>query len=285
MIPAQLRDGDCDDDEGEGHSHGGVIKFDRQSVIDALHGNTGNVSLTVTGNTTDGISFTGSDTIKVTNKGKLETVKTSVVITSPQARDYNTSEKITLDFSVAPGLPSGAKLTAALDGKAVTDGQVISLARMTGNHTLAVTVTEKSGIVARSTVVFRVVISAAAQLSSGTFDLGSHSDVSVRVQFLAGYDVRQIDLSTVDMNVQGAVIHGSLSSSTTGDSDHDGVTDRTIKFDRDAIDSALHGKSGYVTVTITGKLKDGTSFSGTCKVKVPSASGGDDDGHHSDSHD
>jgi hypothetical protein len=47
-----------------------MVKFDRQAVIRALGGRTGNISLTVTGKLNNGPEFTGSDTIKVINPGK-----------------------------------------------------------------------------------------------------------------------------------------------------------------------------------------------------------------------
>lgn len=47
-----------------------MVKFDRQAVITALAGTTGNVTVTVSGQLNDGRSFTGTDMVKVINPGK-----------------------------------------------------------------------------------------------------------------------------------------------------------------------------------------------------------------------
>ena len=47
-----------------------MVKFDRQALIAALDGRTGDIKLTVSGKLKSGYAFTGSDTIKVINPGK-----------------------------------------------------------------------------------------------------------------------------------------------------------------------------------------------------------------------
>jgi len=47
-----------------------MVKFDRQAVISALGGITGQITMTVSGKLNNGPAFTGSDTIKVINPGK-----------------------------------------------------------------------------------------------------------------------------------------------------------------------------------------------------------------------
>ena len=47
-----------------------MVKFRREDLIEYLDGATGEVTLTVTGDLTDGTSFEGSDTIRVKSKGK-----------------------------------------------------------------------------------------------------------------------------------------------------------------------------------------------------------------------
>ncbi|MFC1981783.1 choice-of-anchor Q domain-containing protein [Chloroflexota bacterium] len=47
-----------------------MVKFDRQELKDYLGETTGDVTLTVSGELTDGTPFEGSDTIKVINNGK-----------------------------------------------------------------------------------------------------------------------------------------------------------------------------------------------------------------------
>ncbi|MFC1874422.1 hypothetical protein ACFLYX_03875 [Chloroflexota bacterium] len=47
-----------------------MVKFDRQAVIAALAGRTGDITLTVNGELANGLRFSGTDTIKVINPGK-----------------------------------------------------------------------------------------------------------------------------------------------------------------------------------------------------------------------
>jgi hypothetical protein len=47
-----------------------MVKFDRQAVITALAGKTGDIGMTVTGQLNNGHVLTGSNTIKVIDPGK-----------------------------------------------------------------------------------------------------------------------------------------------------------------------------------------------------------------------
>ena len=68
-IPAEDSPTEVGDYDDDGISDL-MVKFDRQALIQYLDGATGDITLTVTGELTDGTPFEGSDTIRVIKKGK-----------------------------------------------------------------------------------------------------------------------------------------------------------------------------------------------------------------------
>jgi hypothetical protein len=65
-IPAEAHPTEVDDHDNDG-IHDLMVKFDRQALIEYLGGATGEVTLTVSGELSDGAPFEGSDTITVIN--------------------------------------------------------------------------------------------------------------------------------------------------------------------------------------------------------------------------
>jgi hypothetical protein len=56
---------------------------------------------------------------------------------------------------------------------------------------------------------------------------------------------------------------------TSKDDDYDHrAHGRMVKFSLKAVISALDGQTGYIIMTVSGQLKDGTRFSGSDRVKV-----------------
>jgi len=72
------------------------------------------------------------------------------------------------------------------------------------------------------------------------------------------------------LNVLGTLINAQLTPTSVGDYDGDKVPDRMVKFERQAVIAALvqAGKTGDVTLTVTGQLNDGRAFIGTDTIKV-----------------
>jgi hypothetical protein len=68
-ISAQLNPTSVGDYDKDGVADR-MVKFSRQAVISALRDKTGDITMTVNGQLTDGLRFSGSDTIKVIKPGK-----------------------------------------------------------------------------------------------------------------------------------------------------------------------------------------------------------------------
>jgi hypothetical protein len=95
--------------------------------------------------------------------------------------------------------------------------------------------------------------------------------LTVYVELPEGYDVNDIDVSTVKLN--GTISANALASNQVGDYDGDGIDDILVKFNRTQVItfiSAAH--TGVFNLTagfvVTGKLVTGVSFEGSDVVKV-----------------
>lgn len=87
-----------------------------------------------------------------------------------------------------------------------------------------------------------------------------------------GYDVRAIDGATVTLDDIPAVTgkYGwaapQANACNVADYDADGVLERMVKFEREAVQAIVEPPE--TTVTIKGQLTDGTSFEGTAVLRV-----------------
>ena len=77
-----------------------------------------------------------------------------------------------------------------------------------------------------------------------------------------------INVTTVRLKVNGTEIAAQLTPTSVGDYDKDGVADRMVKFDRQAVIAALASRTGDITLTVSGELANGWGFSGTDTIKV-----------------
>jgi len=222
---------------------------------------TGNVA--VTDKAGNSASFT-------TSPFKIDKTKPAISVNSPQAKDYLTSESIQLDFSATDATSGVGNLVAALDSTPVTNGQVINLETMAGSHTLTVSATDNAGNSHRAEVTFQVVIEATVDINPDTLNLKSKSDknaITAYIELPAGYSVTDINVATVKLKVNGTEIVAQLTPTSVGDYDKNGVADRMVKFDRQAVVAALAGRTGDITLTVSGELTNGR-FSGTDTIKV-----------------
>jgi len=85
------------------------------------------------------------------------------------------------------------------------------------------------------------------------------------------YDVADINVSTIMLN---DTIPAELSPTAIGDYDNDGIPDLMVKFNRTEIAEFILSKGimvGNITLTITGRLYDGTMFedSDVIRVRMP----------------
>jgi predicted lipoprotein with Yx(FWY)xxD motif len=110
------------------------------------------------------------------------------------------------------------------------------------------------------------------------------------IELPEGYDPTDIDVSTVTLNSE---LNAELTPTTVGDHDADGVADRMVKFNRSTVIALLAGTKGirlWLTergddawpfkhgtefeMTVSGKLTDGTLFSGMDVIRAINPGGG-----------
>ena len=202
---------------------------------------------------------------------KIDKTKPTISINSPGAGPYLTSESITVGYAVSDALSGVDAGAATLDGVPVANGQEVKLATMAGRHTFQVSVADRAGNAEARSVEFVVLIAAVVNIRPDSLSLGSQSDksaVTAYVEFPAGYDVAQIDVSTVKLLVNGGTISAQPSPTCVGDYDGDGAADLMVKFDRQAVIEKLGGTVGEVTFEVAGRLSDGRGFEGSDVEKV-----------------
>jgi parallel beta-helix repeat protein len=96
--------------------------------------------------------------------------------------------------------------------------------------------------------------------------------VTAYIEFPEGYNVSDIDVSSILLN--GTIPVDMNAPTAIGDYDGDGVPDLMVKFNRTAVCEFILSKGiklGNVTLTVSGKLRDGTEFEGcdTIRVRMP----------------
>jgi len=113
-------------------------------------------------------------------------------------------------------------------------------------------------------------INACVDTDPDTLNLGSKGNwITAYVELPEGYDVRNIDVSTILLN--GTVPVNPSAPTAVGDYDGDGVPDLMVKFDKAAVSGLILSQgitSGNVVLTITGRLYDGTIFEGSDTIRV-----------------
>ena len=101
--------------------------------------------------------------------------------------------------------------------------------------------------------------------------------ISCYIELPEGHSVSAIDVSSIELN---GTISAELKPVGIGDYDNDTVPDLMVKFNRKMVSAFILLKDikyGNVTLTISGQLRDGTSFEGSdvIRVKMPSDVNGD----------
>ncbi len=102
--------------------------------------------------------------------------------------------------------------------------------------------------------------------------------VMAYIELPPGYEVADIDVSTVTLEVVG--VHGSVraepSPTEVADHDADGIPDRMVKFSREAVVALLDGRTGDITFRVTGEVS-GSAFAGTDSITLLQSDGGAED--------
>lgn len=117
-------------------------------------------------------------------------------------------------------------------------------------------------------------LSASIDVEPDTLNLGSKGKwITCYVELPEGYDVADINALTVTLN---GTVPAELAPTAIGDYDNDGVPDLMVKFNRTAVVQYVVSQGveyANVTMTVSGQLKDGTSFQGSDVVRVSGLTG------------
>ena len=90
--------------------------------------------------------------------------------------------------------------------------------------------------------------------------------VTVYIELPAGYDISQIDLSSVSLNDTVPALAKPIK---IGDYDSDGIPDLMVKFDRASVIALFAGKTvpGDYAIEVIGTVR-GIRFKGTVTIRV-----------------
>ena len=130
-----------------------------------------------------------------------------------------------------------------------------------GNYTVILTVTDDDGGVGTDTMIVHVVIAVTVKITPQTLNIksnGGDNSFTAQMGLPAGYDVSKINVSTVRIDVFGTLIAAQTSPTAGG----------MVKFDRQLIIAAINGRTGMVIITVTGRLNNGTEFTGSDTINV-----------------
>lgn len=117
-----------------------------------------------------------------------------------------------------------------------------------------------------------IIINASTSMEPAILNLKLKSKwITAYIELPQGYDVSDIDVSSIMLN---DTVPAKPKPTAIGDHDNDGVPDLMVKFDRNAVSELILSKGimyGNVTLTVTGKLNNGTQFEGsdTIRVRMP----------------
>ena len=115
------------------------------------------------------------------------------------------------------------------------------------------------------------VLSAVVDIDPNTLELKSRSGqnaITAYIELPKRYDVAHIIVATVKLDVYGTTVAAQFFPSWVDDYDHDRVPDLMVKFDRQEVIRALAGRTGDVTLTVSGQLIGGMTFSGKDTIRV-----------------
>jgi hypothetical protein len=119
--------------------------------------------------------------------------------------------------------------------------------------------------------VNNLILQATIDINPETLNLkskGGENSMTAYIELPGGYDVRQISVASIKLNVNGKMISAQPVPTSIGDYNGDGLYDLMVKFDRQAVIAALGGRTGNISLTVTGKLNNGPEFSGSDTIKV-----------------
>ena len=103
--------------------------------------------------------------------------------------------------------------------------------------------------------------------------------VTAYIELPEGHEVAEIDVSTVLLEVEdvdGSSVPAEPAPTEVGDHDADGIADRMVKFNRQALVALLDGRTGDITFRVRGEVS-GSPFEGTDTIQVLGSQGDAED--------
>jgi parallel beta-helix repeat protein len=108
-------------------------------------------------------------------------------------------------------------------------------------------------------------IKATIDINPDTLNLKSKGKwITAYIELPDDFDIANIDISTVLLN---NTVQAEKKPVKIDDNNGNGILDLMIKFNRNAVQELLEGESGYVELTLTGKVES-TPFEGSYTIKV-----------------
>jgi parallel beta-helix repeat protein len=108
-------------------------------------------------------------------------------------------------------------------------------------------------------------LEADVDITPDSINLGSSGNtVSAYIQLPSGYDLADIDISSLVLN---GVLQAKSKPVETGDYNKDGIPDLKVKFDRPGVILLIEDGAGDVELTLSGTV-DGYKFKGSDLIKV-----------------
>jgi len=205
---------------------------------------------------------------------KIDKTKPAITVNSPVKGRYLSSDRLAIDSTASDALSGVETGSVTLDGSTVAVGQVIDLARMAGKHLLRVAAVDMAGNSEVMSVEFEVRIAAVVDLKPDSLNLkseGEKAGLTGYIEFPAGYAVEAINLSTVKLDVGGKMVAAQAKPTALGDYGGDGIPDRMVKFDLQAVIELLEAATGEFTAKVVGTAADGRGFEGVDVVKIAPA--------------
>jgi uncharacterized repeat protein (TIGR02543 family) len=104
-----------------------------------------------------------------------------------------------------------------------------------------------------------------------TLNLKSESDedpITAYINLPRRYHEANIDVATVKLDVMTTQVPALITHTSKDGHYYNRAPGRIVEFSLKAVISALDGQTGYIIMTVSGQLKDGTRFSGSDRVKV-----------------
>jgi signal peptidase len=122
-------------------------------------------------------------------------------------------------------------------------------------------------------------IPASVDIDPDTLNPGSQGRfVTAYIELPEGWDVADIDVSTVTLEIEGAYgsVPAELTPTEVGDHDGGGIPHRMVKFSREAVIALLGGRTGDVAFKVRGEVS-GSPFEGTDTIRVLDSQGDAED--------